>query len=57
MGCSSCGRNKFNSGGSGRSTTRKSSTGKTFRTIDNKKSRTARLKRPTRKIRWKHGTS
>tara|TARA_R110001583_G_scaffold20915_6_gene79764 strand:- start:2996 stop:3151 length:156 start_codon:yes stop_codon:yes gene_type:complete len=51
MGCSSCGRNKFNSGGSGRSTTRKSSTGKTFRTIDNKKSRTARLKRPTRKIR------
>lgn len=51
MGCSNCGRNKFNSGGSGRSTTKKSSTGKNFRTIDTPKSRTARLQRPTRKIR------
>ena len=51
MGCSSCGKHKFNTGGSGKPSTRRSNTGKIFRTIDKKTNRTARLRRPTRKLR------
>jgi len=51
MGCSSCGRNKFNAYKAARSNARKSSTGKRFRSVDLKAQRTAKLRRPIRKVR------
>ena len=50
MGCSSCGRNKFNAYKAARSNARKSSTGKRFRSVDLKAQRPSILRSHTSKI-------
>ena len=58
MGCSSCGKHKFNTGGSGKPSTRRSNTGKIFRTIDKKTGKVKDIYEDTKKYQiLEHDTS